>query len=319
MNEPKDTILLPAQQVPVRYRVDVLVVGGGTSGASAAVAAARQGARTLLVEKNGFLGGTAVGGPVPMLQEGPLVRGEPVIRGIYAETKARLAKYGAIYGETAGIELRKSNAIRAGFFDPQMLQVVYFDMCEEAGVQVLLHTYLIQVVVAEGSLKQAIFVNKGGLMAVEAQQFVDATGDGDLATAAGARFEIGRPSDGLTQAPTVVFDLSNIDQEQLKTADWKALWPVFRAECPEVTVARGKISFRHLSNAGHIQFMMCRRPGVNAVDPEDKTRAEISGRRQARAVMGFFRRHVPGAENCVVAMMSAEIGVRSLAGSPAST
>ncbi|MCL4535938.1 MAG: FAD-dependent oxidoreductase [Bacteroidetes bacterium] len=301
----------PARDLPVTHQVDVVVVGGGTAGVAAAVAAARQGADTLLVERYGFLGGTSVAAPVPVFQEGPRVRGEPVIRGIYAEQKARLAKYDAIVEGPAGVDLRYGRAWGNGFFQAPMLQLIYFDMCEEAGVRLLLHTYLVDAIVSDGRVTHLVFANKGGLVAVAAKQLVDATGDGDLAVMAGARSETGRPGDHLTQPPTVTFELGNVDVKRMEGVDWDALWPLFVAEAPEVTIARNCIFFEREAGEGRLRFgSMTHVPGVDASNPDDRTRAEIVGRRQAKAVMEFFRRHVPGCERCFVIQIGIEAGIR---------
>lgn len=316
MTDNRETVLFPARPVPVAHKVDVLVVGGGTSGTAAAVASARQGAATMLVERYGFLGGTAVI-CVPHYQEGPKVRGEPVIRGIYAEQKARLAEYNAIRGEFAGLDLEPAGIVdrlgsytaSSGRFDPAMLQLVYLDMCEEAGVRLLLHTYLVDTLVTNGTVSHAVFVNKGGLVAVEAKQFIDTTADGDLAVAAGARAETGRPKDGLTEPPSLAFHLANVDLKKLESADLNALWPLFEAEVPGGP-PRGRIRFRRLETEGRLFFNQMHILRVNAADPADRSNLEIIGRRQAKAVMEFFRRHVPGCEHCTIDVIATEAGVR---------
>jgi hypothetical protein len=315
------SIDFPARRVPIRHAVDVLVVGGGTSGVAAAVAAARQGADVLLVERYGFLGGTAVSAPVPRFQEGPLARGERVIRGIFAEQKARLVAYNAHEGESAGIDtgsagVRLGDASETGHFVPTMLQVVCLDMVQEAGVRLMLHTSLVDVI-KSGDTKNGdaidavVFVNKGGLVAVKARQYIDATGDGDLAVAAGARSEAGRPADGLMQPPTLVFSLSNIDFARLEQADWPALWQRFLVEVPDASAARGRFGFRKLEAEGRLVFpAMTHVPNTNAADPDDRTYIEIHGRQQAKSIMEFFRRHVPGCERCYILEMGVEAGVR---------
>jgi hypothetical protein len=312
-----DTIEFPARRVPVGQRVDVLVLGGGTSGVAAAVAAARQGAQVLLVERYGFLGGTAVAAPVPRYQEGPLVMGERAIRGIFAEQKARLVAYDAHEGESAGIDtwsagVRLSGSgSENGHFIPAMLQVVCMDMCQEAGVRLMLHTSLVDVIKDGNDIQAVVFVNKGGLVAVQAKQCIDATGDGDLAVAAGARFQAGRPGDGLMQPPTLAFYLANIDFARMDTADWPSLWKLFAAEVPEASAARGRFAVRRLEAEGRLHFpAMTHVPNTNAADPDDRTYIEVHGRQQAKSIMEFFRRHVPGCEACYIPEMGIEAGIR---------
>lgn len=300
-------ITLPAQDIPLARVADVLVVGGGTTGAVAAVAAARQGASTVLVEQYGFLGGTAVAAPVTYLQEGAKVQGQPVIRGIYLELKERLARFSGI-DEGASIP-RRSGFGELGGHNPAILQTVLLDMCQEAGVTLFLHTYFVRALTEKGKIRHAIFVNKGGLMAIEAKQFIDASGDGDLAAAAGAQFTIGRPEDGLLQPCTMIFQLANIDYEKIRSADWVHLSRLLEKECPEVVLPRKKFLLQQ-GRGGLAFFQNIHVNDVNAADPDDYTRAEIEGRLAARSVWQFMRRRVPGCEECIIAGIGTELGVR---------
>ena len=315
--DPDETVLLPERAVPVADKVDVLVVGGGTSGVAAAVAAARQGAVVMLVERYGFLGGTAVAAPVPTFQEGPKVQGKPVIRGLFAELKIRLAQHNAIQGESAGYEFNSAGLdlygpkAKTGTFEPAMLQLVCLDLCEAAGVRLLLHSYLVDSLSVDRMIHHAVLINKGGLVAVAATQFIDATGDGDLAVSAGARAEVGRPGDGSTQPPSLVFELANVDFARLATADWDTLWSLFTTEVPDVLVPRGRFMFQRLQSQGRLRFgAMTHVPHVNAADPSDRTYIEVAGRQQATSVLEFCRRHVPGCEQSVIAAIGVEAGIR---------
>ncbi|MDA8218452.1 MAG: FAD-dependent oxidoreductase [Dehalococcoidales bacterium] len=311
------TVVFPARSLPVTQRAEVLVVGGGTSGVAAAIAAARQGADTVLMERYGFLGGTAVGSPVPTFQEGPKIGGGHAILGIYAEMKERLARYNAISGESAGYEFKsaglpsESPKAMTGRFEPAMLQMICLEMCQAAGVRQVLHTALADTIMHGDAIEYAVGVNKGGLMAVAARQFVDGTADGDLAVAAGAKAEVGSKRDGFTQPPTLGFDLSNVDFQQLARADWLALWRQFQSELPEVTVPRGRFMFERQEDRGTLRFVaMTHVEHVNAADPGDRTYIEVTGRLQAKAVMDFFRKHVPGCERCVITRTGVEAGIR---------
>jgi hypothetical protein len=192
-----------------------------------------------------------------------------------------------------------------------MMQLVCLDMCDEAGVQLMLHSYLAGVITQDGGLRYALFANKDGLVAVEAKQFVDTTADGDLSAAAGARVEIGRPSDGLTQPATLPFQLGNIDFQKLESADWKALYQLYEKEAPEGRVPRGRFMFTRVERENRLVFSaMTHVAGTNAANNADRTYMEVAGRRQAEAVMEFFRRHVPGCEHCRLVFLGCETGIR---------
>jgi hypothetical protein len=140
---------------------------------------------------------------------------------------------------------------------------------------------------------------------------VDTTADGDLAAAAGARVEIGRPADGLTQPATLPFHLGNIDFAKMDTADWKALYRVYEEEMPEGRVPRGRFMFRRVERENRLVFTaMTHVARTNAASAADRTYIEVMGRRQAKGVMEFFRRHVPGCEECNLVFLGTEAGIR---------
>ncbi|MHA2068892.1 MAG: FAD-dependent oxidoreductase [Candidatus Thorarchaeota archaeon] len=275
-----------------RFTAGVAVVGGGVAGVAAAVAAARAGADVYLIERYGFLGGTATGGLVARFQPGPDVGRQPVIRGIYEEICERLGEYDAIHGS---------------LFDPEMMKYVAFDLCEEADVHLLLHSLVYGVDVVNGAVEILRFYTKQGPRTLTAKTYVDATGDGDVSALAGADFQVGRASDGLQQPMTLVFQLGNIDMKRFKSADWNRLNRVFEREV-KVLASRRRIFF-FTWREGTLGFVMTHVAGLNSLDIEDITRAEVDARRQALSIYRFFRRHVPGCEYCVMDTAS-QIGIR---------
>jgi hypothetical protein len=274
------------------FRTDVAVVGGGVAGLAAAVAAARAGAEVYLVERYGFLGGTATGGLVARFQPGPDVGGHPVIRGLYDEICARLKQY---------------DALRGPLFDPEMMKFVAFDLCEDAGVHLLLHSLVYAVEASDTRVEALHLYTKQGSRKLCAQTYVDATGDGDVSVLAGAEFQAGRASDGRQQPMTLVFQLSHFDRERLQSADWEALYQVFEKEV-KILASRGRIFFFQWRD-GTLGFVMTHVAGLDGLDVEAITRAEIAARRQALAIYQFFRQHVPGCERCVLDTAT-QIGIR---------
>lgn len=275
-----------------RFTADVAVVGGGVAGVAAAVAAARAGADVILMERYGFLGGAATGGLVARFQPGPDVGGQPVIRGIYEDVCRRLSEY---------------DALRGSLFDPEMLKYVALDLCEEAEVHLVLHALVYGADVVNGAVKALRLYTKQGSRRVAAEAYVDATGDGDVSALAGADCQVGRASDGLQQPMTLVFQLGNVDMDRLKAADWDRLNGVFEREV-KVLASRRRLFFFQWRE-GTLGFVMTHVAGLNSLDVEDLTHAEVEARRQALTLHRFFRQHVPGCERCVLDT-AAQIGVR---------
>lgn len=274
---------------------DVLVCGGGPAGVSAAVTAARNGARTLVVERYARLGGAGVANLVnPLMGD--------VVSDLAAEAAARFDAIGQ---------------------DFETLDLVYADMVQDAGASILFHSWVYDVIKEGNRVVGVRFLCKQGVMEVRAKVVIDATGDGDVAYLAGAAYEKGRAGDGKVQPMTIMFRLGGVDKSRglLCASEEEA----FLREVPEGVwhdvVMAGTRSGELPHNVGVIRLYECRRPGerivnatqINGVDGtnvEDLTKAELEGRRQALRVRDFLRRHAPGYESCYIAQMPQAVGVR---------
>jgi hypothetical protein len=315
--------------VPIVGAADVLVVGGGPAGIPAAVAAARNGAGTVLIEGYGFLGGTATAalvGPFMGCYAGERSRVQ-LIRGIFDEIVRRMeAQGGAIHpgqvirGEGhSGFCLSGHNGVTP--FDPEVLKAVATDMCIESGVTLRLHSRFIHPVLDGSRITGAIVATKAGLQAIRATVIVDCSGDGDVAFTAGVPMVKGRQADGLGQGATLFFRVKNVDTERVERyakehpEDGVAGKPfgslVERAKrVGDFTLPRDRINFYRTPEAGVWGVNASR---VLAVDPtriEDLTRAEIEGRRQVAELLAFLRKYVPGCESATLAMTATQIGIR---------
>jgi len=197
------TLREPARDTPVVEDVDVLVLGGGPAGMHAAIAAARQGATACLVERYGFMGGmatVALVGPILGLYHCP--SGRRILGGTPYEMLQRMAEMGGAILD---------HPQRYVPFDPEVLKVVADQMSVEAGVRLRLHSLAVKAPTSDGRIEAVIVESKSGRQAIKAKVYVDATGDGDVAASAGARYEVGRKGDSALQPFTLCFRLGGVD------------------------------------------------------------------------------------------------------------
>ena len=289
-----ETVREPARDVPVIADVDVLVCGGGPAGTSAAIAAARAGARTMLLERYGCLGGLATGGLVIVLP--PLVRGEhQVIGGIGQETLELLLDAGDAEYRSGGNSSR---------FDPEGLKRLSDEMCLKAGVELRLHSWVVDIFGEHGRPEGAIVESKAGRQAIRAKMIVDCTGDGDIAVKAGAEFDLDDKMIGLP------FRIGNIDLERWTEARNEGLGGEIHRQAHE---AAGYESHFGLSpfplNPGVAWGNNHMAPG-DFLDPAVLTRMEVRGRRSAKIVLDVMRENMPGFENAWLIDTASQIGVR---------
>lgn len=316
---------------------DIVVVGGGPGGIPAAIAAARQGAKVLLVEKNGFLGGNMTIG-LPLL--GYLdMYGNQVIRGIAQELIDALTEKGAC-SPHHWCPMHDSVTI----YNDEVFKVVAFEKCMEAGVEILLYTQVIDTNVENGRLQSVTLFGKGRKMEVAAKVFIDATGDGDVGYLAGATFEMGQKGSGTLQPPTLMCTIDGVDEakvvqcleddpEQTVLAPTIEVGPGYNADYyrsnPDhhVMVAFRKmftelkekgilpvdrdtlISIQTLT-PGRVNLNCTRHKGIDGSDVRDLTRATIDGHLQNLKLIEVLREHIPGFENAQLVRFYPFLGVR---------
>lgn len=282
-------------QTPVCGRYDVIVAGGGPAGTGAAISAARLGKKVLLIERYGFLGGNwtaALVNPFPYVQYEE--RG-----GIVHEIVNRLKAEGAWGGWIDRC------------FDFEAMKRLLDTMMIEAGVDLLLHSWVADVVKDDNQVTGVIVENKSGRGAWLADVVIDCTGDGDAAARAGAEFVVGRASDGLTQPMTLMFKISGTNFNQ---TDKSELFEMFR----EVVEREGldyDYNFRHPyvlvlpgKDKAICQITHIRR--LNGADARDLTEAEIEGRRRVYAVFNLMKRHIERFADIELEETGSQIGVR---------
>jgi hypothetical protein len=291
---------------------DVIVCGGGPSGVASAIAAARRGMRTLLIERYGFCGGMATAGLVNPWSghEYPgahSVKKGSIIGGIFKEVSALLAENGGF-----------GSRLTTYAFDDEYLKGIYDRMLIEAGVIVRFHSYLISTRVEGSHIRTVHVLSKNGTTAFTAHTFIDCTGDGDLAALAGCRFNIGRPEDSLTQAMTTSFRMANVDKEEMYRCEThreaRALVePYFQKAIASGDLHypyRNFVHFYDYPRAGVLHFNMTRVNEVCGLSPEDLSRAEMEGRRQAFLLAGWLTKNVPYFRHAHLEKVACQIGVR---------
>jgi hypothetical protein len=280
-------------------KYDVAVIGGGFSGVAAALAAARGGAKTIIVEKSNCLGGAAVNCLVnPFMQYWTEIDGSRVdlSAGIFKEIHDRLKERGALQRES---------------FLEEELKYILNEMVAEANVDLLFHAYISKVNKCDGSVSSVTVATKCGEMQVEADYFIDATGDAQLAFLAGCPTVLGREPDHLCQPMTLCFRLGNVDterfyasREKLKIAHRQSL------DAGEFINPRENILVFKTPIKNVLHFNTTRVVKLDPTSAEDVTAAEVIARRQVYEIYEFMKKHADGLEDSFLMMTASEIGVR---------
>ena len=291
----------------MRRRYDVVVVGAGSAGSSAAISAGRLGAQTLLLDKLPFLGGTSTA----VLDTfyafyTPGEKRHRVVGGVGWEVAERL--------KALNVAFERPNTYGAGTgvtYDPEVLKVLWEQVAQDAGVEVLLHTWMTGVEVRDGRTVAIRLWNKGGESHVEANVIVDASGDADVCAMAGVAYDDAKSTPNL-QSLSTIFRVANVDVDKAAAMPKAELWARMRsaAASGEYTLPRLEGSWHRTPHPGVVTVHMTRIPNVDATDPEQLTAAEMEGRRQVREYHRFLRDRVPGFERSVLVATSPAIGVR---------
>ncbi len=287
---------------------DVVVVGAGSSGSVAAIAAARLGARTLLVDRLGYLGGisTSVLDTFYAFYT-PGEHPEKVVSGIPDEVVADLM------AEDAALERPNTYGAGTGItYDPETLKRIWDRQVIGSGCDVLLHSFVFGATLsAERELTALDLATKSGVRRVQAGVVVDASGDADVAHLAGAPYE--RPGEsGVVQSLSTVFRLANVDVARAQAVPKQELWRLMRggSESGRYELPRLEGSVHRTPLEGVMMALMTRMRNVDATDVEALTRAEMEGRRQCHEYFRFLRECVPGYERAIMVSTSPVVGVR---------
>jgi len=305
--------------------MDVIVVGAGPAGVMAAIAAARNGADTLLVESGGFLGG-GMGALNSNFVNGThnTVTGECVIKGIPAEFVDRMIAEGV----SPGYVVLPNGAGILPFHD-ELIKFLADDMVREAGVKMLFHTVGTDAVVEDNTVKAAVVFNKSGRQEIPAKVVIDATGDGDVAVAAGAPFEMADLQE--LQMHTLMFKVSHVDMEEIiryseEHPGTVSFTPhhlgafgfrdIIQQVNEEARQRREALPFSRriviaLSTLvpGEYWMLMTDVPAIG-VDGDDLSELEFKCRDQVRRALRGLKAHIPGFESAHLSYIAPRVGVR---------
>jgi len=319
------TIREPAREVPVWRACDVLVVGGGPSGTAAAIAAARTGADVILLERYNHLGGLSTGGLVIWIDRMTDWDGNLVIRGFAEEVIDRLPA-DAIAGPPADAWGSRDPSTSAFWaqrtasyhgvvtwsptLDPERLKLLSQELAIEHKVRLVFHGWAAMPIVEDGAVRGAIFENKAGRQAIRAKVVVDATGDGDLFSRAGAEFHDNFEQGDIHHCMNTAWLLGGVDMTR---------WIEFRAGQPEQFsefMARGRAAVGALERPfvswrnDIAVFMGPRQSGFSAIDIDDQTEVEIRSHRLMQGHLDWYRAHAPGFEHAYMMLSAPQLGVR---------
>jgi hypothetical protein len=295
------------RNIPVVAEADVVVVGGGPGGVCAAVAAAKNGAKTVLVERYGALGGMASFGEVSPFMSNH-AHGKYLTKGVFTQWCKRMREY-----LESEIQQQEFDESYMDFFsrivDKNVSMLVLEELCLESNVKLLYHHNLCDVVMNDGKITSAIFNSKSGFVAVNGKVFIDSTGDGDLAVLAGCTSMYGN-SEGNCQPMTTCFKLSGIDRTLYPDrAGINVIYDKLKAE-GKINCPRENVLWFNTWSGDTVHYNTTRiikKSGVNGVELSE---AEIEGRRQVREYFEFLKNNVPGCKNARISSIAHHVGIR---------
>ena len=282
-------------------KYNLIVVGGGFAGTSAAISAGRAGLSVLLIERSNCLGGAAVNALVtPFMRDFTKKDGKPFIlnAGLFAEIKSRLRDMDAIDDRPCAR------------FNEEFLKIILNRMVLEANVTLLYHSYLLDVRKTGGAVKSIIVANKSGQQEFSAEYFIDATGDADMAALCGCPFHLGREKDSLCQPMTLCLRVTGVDMEKFRKArNINTLYREMQKQGKIKNPREDVLIFDHYVD-GILHFNSTRIIKLNPTDAFDLTKAEIEAREQVFELFNFIKENIDGFQNCSLIMTAPAIGVR---------
>lgn len=289
----------PERDLPVAGEYDVIVAGSGPAGACAAIMAGRLGARVLLLEWNNAVGGMSTSGLMSHWTG-------TVTSPLYTEILRRCAA--CAEGEDRGRIVP--------WINPEVLKSVWFEMLRDAGVTVLLYTFVCGIVKDGDRVAGVITESKSGRRVFLAKVVVDGTGDGDAAAFAGVPHYRGRESDGKMQPCTLMFKVAGVDLSRavllgsFESKHWTERGELQALAKEHIPAPAGHLLVYRSPLPGIVTCNMTNCTDIDGTRAEDLTRAELTCREQMPAIVRYLREFVPGFENCYIISAGSMMGIR---------
>jgi len=333
------TIREPARDIKVWREVDVVVVGGGPGGVASAISAARNGAKTILVERYGHLGGMATGGLVNIIPNLSDISGKQHIYGLTMELINRLDKRGGTTytkkkdrgsAEKKAVDyyldanlgwfyVRKGQSgqqrvLYSAVVDPEILKNELNEMVLGSGAELLLHSWGTQVIMENHAVRGVFFESKSGRQAILGKVIIDATGDGDIFVAAGAEYDNECDNKRRTAWLAFVWWMTNVNLR--KFDKFKALQPEKYKELMQELGKLGGYPFffrgilKSQPNTVWYHSMQPQPQRTDAMDVEQLTKIDIQARRRAIITHDFMKKYVPGFEKAFIMLTSPQLGTQ---------
>lgn len=314
------------KQLEITGDYEVAVCGGGTAGFMAALTSARNGARTVMIERNALPGGTPgvnMVGPFMSCYDGSGKR--QVIKGYYDELMRRMEKEGTgvhpgkVESLTPYAAFFPRNHDHVGPFDPEALKTTMFEMLREAGATVLLYTDIVDALMSGDRVEAVVVSQKEGLSALRANVFIDCTGDAIVSRAAGVECVQGRDSDGLTQPVSLFFIIEGVDDAKMleyaknhpEEANQMFNAGILEAEkAGKWSVPRRKIELYKMLNPGEYRINCARVNNIDPMNTAELTEAEFASRKQVSEIIAFLKDNIAGFEQVRLKAAGNGVGVR---------
>lgn len=315
-----------------QYEADIIVAGGGPAGTAAAIAAARNGKSVLLVEQTGQLGGMSTNGGVHPWMTFHDKGGKQVIYGIAQEIVDELIKSGDSRGHV-GDTMGETSTVTP--FNPEALKALLLRMCADAGVRLLLHSSIYGAETMDGRITALKAANKNGEVLLKGRQFVDGTGDADVAAFANCPYEKGWQEDGMMQPATMNFTMAGVNFETIRRHmqahpenfhknthfDWldtdlpncvSGFFEEWNRGCREMglQIKRDRVLCFRGFRDDIATVNTTRVIGIDSTETDELTMAELEGRKQVMQVSELLKRYVPGFENAWLMSTGNVIGIR---------
>jgi hypothetical protein len=327
------TVQEKVREIKVYREADVIVVGGGPGGVGAALAAARNGANTVLVERYGHLGGMATGGLVFAIPNMSDVSGKRWFDGICWEWVERLDKLDAAFypkedelgsddkklvkwwADRSIFATRLGRVVLSVNIDPEVMKCLLVNMMEEAGVKQVLHSWCTEAIMDGNEVKGIIFESKSGRQAILGKVIIDSTGDGDLLPSAGADFEEDIDPKLRIKQLSLECMVGNVDVNRAE--DFRGAQPEQHAELMSELgkmggfPARGRMFLKTgIKDQDNYVLFDTRYVVSSQTDVDELTRIENTARKNILTTYTFYKKYVPGFEHCYLSYSAPQLGTR---------